>query len=718
MNNMHHNFTLTTLAAALASLYAANAVAADDDDLIALTKPSSNISLGVGHWSGEREQFGIYDDLLGDDTILLLDADVNKRDDATGTWMTGRIRDGGISNRDGELRYERQGHWGAGLEFEQIPHVTPFTVNTGMSGFGKVNQSVPASADPDADPAAYVPGSGSDKTLKTERTGTGLDGYYYIAPKLNFKFSFKNEDKDGERPWGRGGQAEFAVEPIDSTIRQWEALLDYAGEDLQLNGGYYGSMYDNHNNLVTTLRGDDPDSAYYLSLPLDNQAHQLFLNGGYNFTPTTRATFRVSYTHATQDEDLPTADIAGLAASVAPSHLDGEINTTQAYLGFSAHPLQNLSLNANLRYHKVDERTPDAIIICSPDPTCTDTQVHSTPLDYETTSGSVEGTYRLPLGYSVVGGVEYKNQDRTVPYGSDLDGDGRDDERYVPFRSEVDETTYRLQLRKSLSETLNGSLAYLRSDRDGSSYSDAIHSEGGINPINIADRERDKWRLTLDWMPTANFGLQFNVEDSQDDYGPGSNPYGLIDGSARLYSLDADFVINSDWHLNGWVSYDETKASQFNGRWDRRSEDHEIDRSSDLKDTGLSIGLGLVGQATSRLKVGADLQWTRTVSKYDDQVIAVGENGDPDTGYPDGVSPLEDIESKATKFNLFAEYALEKNSTVRFDLIHEIWDTDDWSWQFSDGSPFVYGTSADGTMVIQDPKQTATFVGVSYRYKF
>ena len=109
-----------------------------------------------------------------------------------------------------------------------------------------------------------------------------------------------------------------------------------------------------------------------------------------------------------------------------------------------------------------------------------------------------------------------------------------------------------------------------------------------------------------------------------------------------MYSLDADFVINSDWHLNGWVSYDETKASQFNGRWDRRSEDHEIDRSSDLKDTGLSIGLGLVGQATSRLKVGADLQWTRTVSKYDDQVIAVGESQSAFalTTYADGVQPL------------------------------------------------------------------------------
>ena len=61
---------------------------------------------------------------------------------------------------------------------------------------------------------------------------------------------------------------------------------------------------------------------------------------------------------------------------------------------------------------------------------------------------------------------------------------------------------------------------------------------------------------------------------------------------------------------------------------------------------------------------------------------------------------------------------LNKNAELRFDLIHERWKTDDWTWQFSDGTPFIYGSTDDGTMVITDPDQTATFVGASYRYNF
>jgi len=212
-------------------------------------------------------------------------------------------------------------------------------------------------------------------------------------------------------------------------------------------------------------------------------------------------------------------------------------------------------------------------------------------------------------------------------------------------------------------------------------------------------------------------GLQFNFENSQDDYGP-SNEYGLYEGSAQLFSADADYTISDTWRITGWFSHDITKASQFNGTWDRITEDHEKDRRSHLEDTGDSVGLGLRGAVNPKLKVGADLQWTRTKSEYNDIVIPIGENGDPDIGYVTGTGPLPDITNKMTKLGLFAEYALRKNADLRIDLIHEIWKTDDWSWQFSDGSDFQYGATTDGTTVIVDPKQNATFVGARYSYRF
>jgi hypothetical protein len=110
----------------------------------------------------------------------------------------------------------------------------------------------------------------------------------------------------------------------------------------------------------------------------------------------------------------------------------------------------------------------------------------------------------------------------------------------------------------------------------------------------------------------------------------------LYEGSAQLYSIDADYALNNTWRITGWYSHDDTEAKQFNGRWDRTTEVLEVERRSHLEDIGDSIGLGLRGEVSPKLKVGVDLQWTRTKSKYNDTVIPAGL-GDPDTGYPAGL---------------------------------------------------------------------------------
>lgn len=735
MKTKNQTFTLATVLVA-----AATCAIAEDDPVTELITPDSSVSIGIGRVSGERAQFGVFDNLRGDDNLLLLDADVKKRDDATGTWTTFSARNLGIDNRSIELNHERQGDWGVGLDYDEITRSAPYTVNTGMTGLGTETLILPFGSPPAA--AEFVPGTGTDVILKTERKKVGLNAYKHLAPNLRLKVDFKSEDKNGNRHWGRGDEPEFAAEPIDSTIRQLEVTLDYTTKQFQLKGGYNGSQYINDNSLVYTL-GDDNDGfdAAYLSVPLDNQAHQLFLNGGYSFAPTTRGTFRVSFTHATQDEHLPTSDLTGASgannnyfppAVGSPTNLNGVLDTTVVFLGLTSRPMNNLSVAANLRYHKVDEKTPEWRVICSAPCDGTTSEVHSTPLDYETLSGKLEGTYRLMNDYSLIGGIDIRNQNRTVPFGNDNDGDGLDNERYVHFRADLDETTYRIQLRKSMSESLNGSLALLHSKRDGSTYSVAEHSfnvptdpepPAMIDPINISDRDRNKLRATLDWAATERVNLTFNVETAKDDYS--GNTFGLRDGSMQLYSVDGDVNVSQDWQLTGWVSYDKAKAHQYNWRDGNGGAGPVYTNFSEawlydtLTDTGKSVGLGLKGKVKPTLKVGANLEWTRTNSEYDQDITPVAGSGGP-LYYPNTTAPLPDIESTATKLDLFAEYALSKQSELRFDLIHEIWETNDWTWQFSDGTPFIYTghDNSDGTMVITDLKQSATFVGARYIYKF
>ncbi len=709
-------FRLTVLSASLMTAFAP--AMAEDPTVAELSKPESTISIGVGNWSRDRHQQGMFDGMREGKGYGLLDFDLIKRADDTGTWLTLRGRDLGLDTREIRGEWLRQGNIGAYIDYNRIVRYSPYTFNTALVGIGTSTLIVPNTANPPL--SAFEPG--------TKRDIFDVGFFKNLMPGLDFRLSFKNEEKDGTRNWGRGGAPEFAVEPINATTRQVEAKLEYNAGRLQLDGGYYGSWYENNNGgLINTFTNQVPFNAgtqYYLSQPLNNEAHQVFFNGGFNFTPTTRGTFKYQYTHATMDEDLPTKSITGLSLASSPRNLNGEINTTLAQIGITSRPFQDLSLLANVRYHHMQDQTPQARFVwtgtgaptvdnCNTTQTCVD----NTPLSFKTLSGKVEANYRLPMSFSLIGGFDIRNQDRTVPRGlNTVDAAGVDRQRYVPFRSELDEKTYRVQLRRSMTETVSGSLQYAHSKRDGSDFTRTNEAESDeINPIHIADRDRDKVRATLDWTPVDRLSLSFNVEYAKDDYASSdSRPYGLQEGKAWLYSVDASYAFNEKFQVNAWFSYDKTEATQHTVRAPTGTAPL-AEKNADLEDVGKGIGIGFMGRVNERLRFGGDLGWLQNESRYPESLTLLGAG----TTYPAGITgPLPDIENKLTRLKLFVLYKVQKNGEVRFDYIHERWKTDDWTWQFSDGADFRYGATTDGTTVVNYPKEISNFLAVRYIYKF
>ncbi|MCB1956206.1 MAG: MtrB/PioB family decaheme-associated outer membrane protein [Rhodocyclaceae bacterium] len=696
-------FRLSACAAALMAAF--GQAVADEEELRWLSEPDSFVSLGLGNWSHDRNQLGIYDGMREGGIYGLFDLRLVSREEASGNWFRVEGRNLGLDNRRISAEASKQGDVGATVNYQRIVREHPLEITTGLQGIGTDTLTVSGAGD-DALPFREV-------KLGTSRDIVQVGFYKFLTEGLKFKLGFRSEEKDGTRHYGVGSAPLFLVEPVDSTTEQIDLTVEYTAEKLQLAGGYVGSWYSNSNKLIMatvngaaqpgTTSGPNPTP---LSQPLDSQAHQVFFNGGYSFTPSTRGTLKLSRTVATQDEQLPTYSLAAPNDPFvgAPSSLDGKIVTSVAEIGLSAHPIADLSLNGHLRYHDVDDQTPLAAFVGNN--TTGEGTVHNTPHSYKTVTGKVEAAYRLPMRFRVIGGVDVKQQDRSAPT--------LVEERYVPYRTEVDETTLRLQLRRSMSETLNGAVTFLHSKRDGNTYIAPHDPEifDTINPLHIADRTRDKVRLSLDWSPTEVFGVQFNVESAKDDYDHDSErPYGLQDGSARLISLDARYALSDDWQLTGYVSHDETEANQLAGRWPRNAASPVPDmvKDAELRDKGDSVGIGVRGAIGERVKLGGDVQWTRTTSSYD-------EATDPARAATE--APLEDIENKLTRVSMFARYDVAKNREVRLDLVHERWETDDWSWSFADGSPFTYGTTTDGTTVFVQPKQTSSFVGVRYIVRF
>jgi MtrB/PioB family decaheme-associated outer membrane protein len=693
--------TLTALCASLGAAWGEARAQAQDAEVAALTRPQSEVSVGAGYWNDDRPRLGTYDGMSKKGAYGLLDAFINRRDEATGTWFTLDARNLGLDTRELRADWLRQGDYGVFLEYGRTPRDEPYSVFTGVTGIGTTTLRVPT-------PSATALG---EVRLGTVRDAFGAGFSKILGGGYDFRVTARSEDKEGARLWGRGGAAEFAAEPINSTTRQLEAVVSRTTKGLQLQGGYYGSFYTNNNSIVDTnlTNGASP---FFLSLPLNNQAHQLYANGGYSINERTRGTFKVAYTRATQDEQIPVGPGVPTFAG-APTHLNGRIDTTLLQLGISQRMSSEFSWLASLRNYDMNDKTPTVRVVqtAATCPTCVDTA----PVSVNTLTGKLEGTWRMGKGVSLLGGLDLVTQDRSVPVGN-FDATGVDDQRYVPWRTRVDETTLRLEARRALADTLNGRVAYAHSKREGSQYTATNEPQSDmINPINIADRTRDKLKLMLDWAPLEALTLTFNVEYAKDDYGfSDARPYGLRDGTATLFSLDAAYSINDNWQVTGFYTRDNATATQTGQRSPNGGAIDTV-KTADLEDTGDTLGVGLRGALAPKLKAGLDVLYSKNVNRYPETVTALGAS----TPYAAGtVGPLPDITNTLKRLKLYATYAMQKNSELRFEYTHELWKAEDWSWMFANGTPFTYGTTTDGTQVVQPAKQSADWFGVRYTYRF
>ena len=121
-----------------------------------------------------------------------------------------------------------------------------------------------------------------------------------------------------------------------------------------------------------------------------------------------------------------------------------------------------------------------------------------------------------------------------------------------------------------------------------------------------------------------------------------------------------------------------------------------------LRNVSHSVGAGLRGKPMAKLDIGGDFSHTDIKDAYFQQPLTAGNTS---------ASPLPDISTRLTRFNLFAKYALEKkNSGVRLDYIYDRFSTNDYTW-----TTFTY---VDGTTVNRDPNQSVHFIGVSYYYRW
>ena len=682
------------LAVALLALSPAAGAADDEPDIARLKAPDSEVSVGAGHVSRDNARFGQYSGLRDDGGVLLLDADIVRRDEASGTWTRLGGRNLGLDSRELRFGQERQGDWRYFIDFSQIPRFDPYTVNTGLQGIGTTTQT----------PTTITRGTGTEYHLETERKRWTLGGGKSLTPGLSAQVVFRSEDKNGDRLFGQGtfGTWRFLAEPIDQRTQQVDATLTYNAGKLQLVGGYYGTRFQNRNEVLNVVAPALFAGSGQVALPPDNQSHQLHLSGGYSFTPTTRGMFKVALGRITQDEAFPTAPLA----AGAPGSLDGRIDTTLLQAGLTTRPLARLSLRADLRYENRDDRTPVFRYYPTQNIATSTNNGENEPRDVKTRSGKLDATYQLPLALRLGGGVEVVQKTRNSP-----------PVRSVGFRETTDETTYNVSLRRSIGESATGALTLLHGERTGSDFLINVFNGGAvysnaIAPLHLADRDRDTVRGVLNWAPTEALSLNFRGDFSQDSYtGRKSTGFelGPRKGEQQFFSLDGAYTFSERLQATAWISrttnrYENATCPESGAPLTCTNTSAAPVWGSKLGNFDTSFGLGVRSQPSGPLKLGADFVQSRVRDELSLAAIS------PPVSTAINAATLPDFTTRVRTLRLYADYALRRQTGIRVQFVQDRYTTDDWTW-----ANWAY---TEGTTVRQDPNQLVNFIGAALYQQF
>ncbi len=666
-----------------------------------LATPNSVLNLTLLGINKDNRRFGQNRGLTQEGLYGLVNADVITRDDATGTWFKFYGHDLGLNTGEFRVTKEQQGQWAISVAGSQFVRREPLLIVSGLSGEGTANQVVSGTA------------AKRELTLEQDREVFEVALRRVLDKRWDLRLDFRQESGDGARMMGRGTSnvMEFLTEPIDRLSTSWGGQIAFLGQQFQLTGGYNGNHFKNRIPVLFSSGGNSSfGPVWAIAQPPSNTAHQLFLSGGVNLGDRSRSSFKLSRTVAEQNESF---DPSFVRLADAPDSLNGRMVTSLAYADLTTRLARNAEMLASVRYEDRDDQTPVARYTATVLPSTGNFSTagvtgYNKPRSLTQLTASVEAGLRLDGGYRLSGGGTLETLERDVS----------DTYRRMGFRARTREASARAELKRSMSETLNGSVAVLRQSRSGSEYVPDTYNPAALTnrlaSLMWADRTRDKVRLTADWLADENLSVQLLGETAQDRYS--GLQFGPRKGEYQFASVDASFSFHPRWTLTGWLSYALTQAVQQT-RTDRvgaAASGYDTLWSADIRNEAHAAGLGLRGSVSEALQGGLEASLSHETVRHD-----LSRDGGT------GSAPLPSLPAmsyRQTQAKVFADWSLRRDMAVRFELGLDRRSNSDWTWVnwVYNGSTAVTAAArnSDGTTVTQVPAENVGYVALTWRYRW
>ena len=690
------------------SLEEAAPVETDADALAELTTIYSHVEFGLGALSEQSFRFGRFSGLDAEGVFGVFNLDWYKRapyDSPDPTYTRLIVNDLGLDSRSARFEHGRQGAYRIRADYARLPMLRSDTTSTIFMGAGGTLLTLPNSWVPGTSTAGMTALASSLRPmeLRHDRRRFGLGFDLQLSSHWDMSTTFRHESKEGLKGLGgvignSGGNPRAVIlpEPIDYDTREAEFALRYTDARKQFEFKYLVSVFNDADeslvwqNPYLAINGWDPSAGYptgfgEIALPPDNQFHQASFAGGYRFSDTLRMSADIAFGRMTQDEAfLPYTVNPVLAASITQplprGSLDGRIDTTVANLRISGQPTDKFTWSASARYDDRDNETPrDEYVYIGGDSQLQDTDADSNrrrynePYSFKETRLKAEAGYRFTRRTRLTGSVEDRSTTRTYSE-----------------REHADETTWTLQLRHAASDWFNGSLLLSRADRDGSTYHGnhpflsgydpgytdtvpgAFENPPGLRKYYQADRERDRFGLSLSFTPGQYWSIGFDAQRLQDDYR--HSELGLRRSDSDVYTLDLSFTPSARW--SGYAFYTRESIDQdqagVSTRGGTRVED-AVDPArrwfANHEDTARTAGVGFNWKVIdNRMVLGFDYLQART----NGQITVVA-------GSALSTAPLPPDRTRLTSLSLYGKYRMRDNLSLQMRVWHERYRATDFA---------------------------------------
>lgn len=395
------------LIAMCAAPLGALAQGAENEEFVALTRPTNFVEIGVGNTSTKSQKFGEYNGLEKKGGELVGDFSV-KGGDAYGAG-TGARRWGvsgtdlGTTSRAIDGTIGDQGSWNFGVGYDELRHNTGTGFQTHFQGsMGGNNFTLPATFGVINTSAPAFPGSAGslnmtpnqqaslqNQDVHSDRKKTSFNAGYVFNPNWNMTMDFNHLKQSGAKLLGvAGDQAnginlQWALQvwagqtplvimnPTNYTTDNLNLAANWVGEKGHASISYAGSVFrDNYNSVSfnnpfvkTVTLGNAPNGSIppagfatdTMSTMPSNQFHQLNLKGGYAFNSATKLAGGLSYSRNTQNDAYAATGLTPVGVPVGS--LNGVVVSKHLDVKLTNQTTRDLALSAGLKFNERDNKT-------------------------------------------------------------------------------------------------------------------------------------------------------------------------------------------------------------------------------------------------------------------------------------------------------------------------------------------------------------------------